>query len=87
VSSGTNTNNYYNIKESVAGNIYVPLDVAFGSYRSYPFSDFPQIINFEQPVRSLKISVVNTSTNNTVDLNGGNYEILLSRVAKETDGR
>ena len=75
----TNIDNYENSSTMASGNIYVPLNVGFGFYKSLTSDDFTQHIQFKK-TRTLSIKIVDTSDNSSVDLNGVDWELLLSRV-------
>ena len=75
----TQIDNYENIATMATASFYVPIDSGFGFYKSLEVSDFPQIVKFNK-IRTLNIRVVDTTTNETFELNGGEFEMLFSRV-------
>lgn len=74
------TRGFENIASDCCGTLYVPLNKAFGTYQALSSLELPQHVSFNQRQRQLNIRVVDTSTNEELDLNGGNFELLLSRV-------
>ena len=74
------TRGFENVATDTCGTIYVPLNKTFGSYQSLSSLELPQYVRFNQRQRQLNIRVVDTSTNPEVDLNGSNFELLLSKV-------
>ena len=75
----TNIDNYENPSTMATASLYVPIDSGFGFYKSLDVSDFPQVVKFNK-IRNLSIRVVDTTTNETIELNGGEFEMLFSRV-------
>lgn len=74
----SNIENFENISTRASACIYIPFNVTSGFYQSLNIDDFEQTIHFNK-IRNLSISVVNTSDNTQLDLNGGEFEILLSK--------
>jgi hypothetical protein len=78
--SGCSTIGFENLATSALSTFYVPLNKGSGTYVSIPSNELRQVIEFKTRVRQLEISVVDTSTNDVIQLNGGEYEILMSRI-------
>lgn len=76
---GSPINNYENVTTSAIGNIYIPMNLEFGFYRMLTSGEFPQYVYFER-TRSISIKVVDTSDGSLLSLNGGNFELFLSKV-------
>jgi hypothetical protein len=84
VSSGiqldqSTSRNYENVMTDSAGTIYIPFNTSFGSFKSLPSIDLPQYVKFERRERYLRVRVVDTSTNEPLDLNGADFELLLTK--------
>lgn len=77
--SETTSDNYENLATGQTGNLYIPMSLEFGFYKMLPMSDFKQSITLRR-TRNLRIEIVNTSDSSQVNLNGGNYELLLTRI-------
>ena len=75
----SNVDNYENGSTLSSGSIYVPLNESFGFYKTLDDNNFPQYLNFKN-CRYLNISVINTSNNKSIDLNGSDFELLLSKM-------
>lgn len=73
----TNIDNYENCNTNASGAFYIPIDQSFGFYKTLDEHTFTQHIVFKK-ARYLNFRVVDTSTNDPLDLNGGDFEILLS---------
>ena len=71
--------NYENAVSKTSGTLFIPMNLDFGFYRALPSSDFQQVVNFNR-TRVLRIRIVDTSDGSLIDLNGGNYELLFTRV-------
>ncbi len=78
----SNTNGFENLVTDTCGTIYVPMNISFGAYETIPSIDLPQYVKFQRRDRHLDIRVFDTSTNETVDLNGIDFEILLSKCVR-----
>jgi hypothetical protein len=76
----TSTRGYENIATDTVGTLYIPLNVESGNYIALSSLELPQYISFKSRERQLDITVVDTSTNTQVDLNGGDYELFMTRV-------
>lgn len=70
---------YENIATRASGSIYVPLSEQFGFYKALMSSDLYQTVTFHRNSK-LSISIVDPSTNQVVDLNGSDWEMLLTQV-------
>ena len=75
-----NNDNIHNIKTSSTSTIYIPMNILYGYYKTMDTQEFEQRLIFNQAVRQINIRVIDTSTNTTVSLNGGEFEILLKEV-------
>jgi hypothetical protein len=76
----SSTRGFENIATDTVGTLYIPLNVASGTYIALSSLDLPQYISFKSRERQLNITVVDTSTNMEVELNGGEYELFMTRV-------
>jgi hypothetical protein len=76
----SSTRGYENIATDVVGTMYLPLNAETGSYVALSSLDLPQYIEFKSRERQLDIRIVDTSSNELVSLNGGNFELLLTHV-------
>ena len=75
-----NNSNIHNIKTSSTSTIYIPMNILYGYYKTMDTQELEQRLIFNQAVRQIYIRVIDTSTNKTVSLNGGEFEILLKEV-------
>jgi hypothetical protein len=64
---------------SVKGSFYIPLN-NFGFYQNLYSYQLLQTIQFKNNIRRLKVGILDISTNKLLNLNGGNWEMLLSKV-------
>ena len=56
------------------------MNILYGYYKTMDTQELEQRLIFNQAVRQINIRVIDTSTNKTVSLNGGEFEILLKEV-------
>lgn len=75
----TDKDNYTNITTGAAGTLYIPIDSAFGFYKSLDDHNFRQTLVFNK-ARNLTIKIVDTATNEGINLNGGEFELLFSKI-------
>ena len=71
--------NFENVCTGSGAQIYVPLSLGFGFYKTLSSGEFPQYISLKRS-RSLKIRVVDTSNDRPINLNGGEIEILMEKL-------
>ena len=77
IDSVINTN-YENGATQIGGAIYVPMNLSFGFYKSLPSGDYNQVVKFNR-CRHMRIQLVDTTDGTLIDLNGGEYEVLLAK--------
>lgn len=77
-SSYLNVTNYKD--DSKGATVYLPFNENYGIYTTYKDDDLRQFIKFEKPVRSLTVQIKDLSTNELLDNNGANWEMLLKRI-------
>jgi hypothetical protein len=78
--SQSNTRGFENTSTNTVGTLYIPMNVESGNYVALSSLDLPQYVSFKDSERQLEISVIDSSTNLKVNLNGGEYELFLTRV-------
>lgn len=77
------TTAYENIVTRSSGALYVPFNATFGYFVALPSQQLYQTVHFHRST-GLNISIVDTSTNQILDLNGGEWELLLSKVENDS---
>jgi hypothetical protein len=75
----TSRSAFENIATRASADVYVPLSDQFGFYKSLMSTDLYQSLHFNRN-NTLSITVVDPSTNQIVDLNGSDWEMLLKQV-------
>lgn len=69
-----------NIITGNTSNIYIPFSFQFGSFVYISSeSSYNQILKFKR-TNNINIKIINTSNNQIIDLNGGDYELLLEKI-------
>lgn len=73
------------VKGPMAGQatFLVPFLAAQGAYASTSQDNHQQCVYFSNPTRTLSCSVINPDTQNTINLNGAQWEMLLTKVGDE----
>ena len=70
--------NVENAKTLSSCSIYLPLDASFGYYKNLDVNEFEQKLKFKHN-RELNFKVIDTSNNSVVELNGSDFEILITK--------
>lgn len=74
---------YENVVTRSSGALYVPFNATFGYYVALPSQELYQTVHFHRS-NGLNISIVDTSTNHIIELNGGEWEMLLAKVESDS---
>lgn len=83
VIEGSSTDNVQNIKTGATCTIYVPMNRTYGYYKTLDTEELEQRIYFNHATRMLRIRIVDTTTNGSVSLNGGDFEMILTKECKK----
>jgi hypothetical protein len=78
--AGTTVSNQAWAQRTQTGTFIVPLLASFGVYNFIDTDSFQQFMTIQHGSRKLFVSVINPTTGNAVDLNGGEWEMYLERI-------
>lgn len=68
------------VSAATEGNLVVPLLVSYGTYNFTSEDVFRQRILFSHGTKRIEVQVVDPDTGDVVDLNGGEWELMMERV-------
>lgn len=77
--SDAHNHNTENVVSMVSTSLFASLNASFGFYQRLDKGDYTQYVTFKR-TRALKVKIVDTSDNTLINLNGGNYTIVLRKV-------
>lgn len=77
--SDAHNHNTENVVSMVSTSLFASLNASFGFYQRLDKGDYSQFVTFKR-TRALKVKIVDTSDNTLINLNGGNYTIVLRKV-------